>query len=462
MKYHVLTYGCQMNVYDSGVIEDLLSEAGHEPAPAPEDAELLLINTCSIRFSAESRIHGQLTRLLPLKRRGQLRYLGVCGCMAQNHEQALLERHPHVDLVLGTGAIRQLPELVARLQRGEGPLVACELDRTRHEEETDWPHAFTTPPRMLTLPVFVSVQRGCNYNCTFCVVPNVRGPERYRPVDEVLAEVSRLESWGAGEITLIGQTVNAYEWRGVDFASLLSRVAQSTSCRVRFATSHPEVFSDRLIDAMARYNNLVEYVHLPAQSGSNRILKRMARRYTRETYLDIVRRIRAALSGGPEGVTVATDLIVGFPGETEEDFEQTLDLLDQAGWESLFSFKYSNRPGTAAARFDNQVPDEVAGRRLATLQQRHMEHARDVFRRFLGQTVEVIVESVDGTHCKGRCRTHHIVVFEAAPGSCRVGELRRVLVEEAQPFTLRGSLAASSGQTGGTDDACCYSCTRGG
>lgn len=459
MKFHVLTYGCQMNVYDSGVISDLLTEAGHQPCAAPDEAELLLINTCAIRDSAESRIHGQLGHMRRRKKQG-LRFLAVCGCMAQNLQQQLLARHDHVDLVLGTNAIPRLPELVQQLQRGQRPIIACEIDRAK-QAESEWPAAFSRRPAHLTLPVHVSVQKGCNYNCTFCIVPAVRGPERYRPVDDVLAEVARLEAWGVGEITLIGQTINAYQWRGVDFSSLIARVAGSTNMRVRFATSHPRHFFPRLIDTMATFDNIVEYVHLPLQSGSDRILKRMARRYTVAEYLEIVRQIRAALSHRPEGVSISSDVIVGFPGESEADFAATLRAQEQARWEGLYSFKFSPRPNTAAATFDDAVPDEVAGKRLIRLQELHLARMKDVFAAYRGKTVQVVVEAVDQRGCRARTRGNHVVWIQNDALPLQAGDVLDVRIEQAEPFTMTASPVFSQAPPEAAQHAPTRSCAGG-
>jgi len=460
MKYYIETYGCQMNVYDSRQMELLLQGDGHEPVQQPGEAELLLVNTCAIRESAEQRVWGQLGHYKRLKEKGPCRILGLCGCMAQNHAEGILRRAPHVDLVLGPGALHMLPQLIRR-QLAQG---SPQMDLAFYEEDfLDSSIARQARPSARrdsvdpVYPVYVAVMRGCDYHCTYCVVPRVRGGEVCRPPERICDEVRTLVGAGYREVTLVGQTVNSYRSDSVDFAQLLRSVARIPGLdRVRFATSHPRSFSSELIDALAEEEKLCEHVHLPVQSGSDRILRRMARRYTAGEY----RRLCAELRRRVEGVSITTDLIFGFPGETEEDFQQTLDLMREVRWEGGFLFKYSPRPQVAADRLPDPVPKEVVSRRFQQALDLQMQIAAEANRPLEGTTVEILLEEIPkrtdsgllhGSY-KGRTRANKMVVVhpedDDGASRLRVGDLIAVRITEARAYTLYGQMAEKAAVAG--------------
>ena len=414
LRVYIETYGCQMNVADTELILGLLGRDGYVPAEQPEGADVILVNTCAVRDHAERRVIGRVGELKRYKRPGDV--LGVVGCMAQRLGTALLERTPHVDLVVGPDGYRGLPELIAAARAGERT-AAVAFNGWEHYEDVD-------PARPASAPsAFVTVQRGCDYRCTFCVVPMTRGPERSRKLDDVVREVEGLAAHDVSEVTLLGQTVNSYHDGRSDFADLLHAVGEVAGIRrVRFTSPHPNDFSDRVIAAMAQVPAVCEHVHLPVQSGSSRVLKRMLRRYTRERYLDCVVRLRRAVPG----IALTTDIIVGFPGETEADFRETESLVREVGFDDAYTFKYSPRDGTAALKIRDHVPDEVAGERLERL----IVTVRDVARRknvgLVGTTHEVLVEKPArrGGLLQARTRTSKVVLV---PGPAEwIGSYRMV------------------------------------
>ena len=401
-RVYVETYGCQMNVADTELILGLLGREGYVPADGPEGAEVILVNTCAVRDHAEQRVIGRVGELKRHKRPGDV--LGVLGCMAQRLGTTLLARTPHVDLVVGPDGYRGLPELIAAARAGQRAADVA-FRAWEHYEDVD-------PARPASGPsAFVTVQRGCDYRCTFCVVPMTRGPERSRTLDDVWREVEGLAAHGVSEVTLLGQTVNSYNDGRHDFADLLRAAGRVAGIRrVRFTSPHPNDFSDRVIAAMAEVPAVCEHVHLPAQSGSSRVLKRMLRRYTREQYLDCVARLRRAIPG----IAITTDIIVGFPGETEADFAETEMLVREVAFDDAYTFKYSPRDGTAALKLRDQVPDRVAGERLERL----IATVRDVARRknagLVGSTHEVLVEKQArrGGLLQTRTRTNKVALVQ--------------------------------------------------
>ncbi len=455
MKFHIETYGCQMNVYDSRQLELLLEAAGHEPVDALEEAEIVLLNTCAVRESAEQRIWGQLGHRKRLKEEGRCRILGICGCMAQNHAERIFERAPHVDLVLGTGAMAALPGLIDELAAGQGRQVNVEFSDGGFpcsQALSVGAGSRAAVRGQLRYPVFVAVMRGCNYRCTYCIVPRVRGREVHRPAEAVCSEVRSLVEAGCREVTLIGQTVNSYRSNGTGFAALLQRVASTPGLeRVRFATSHPNDFSPELIEVIAAEEKVCEHIHLPAQSGSDRILRRMARRYTSDEYRRLCERLRKHIPG----VSITSDLIVGFPGETEEDFQATLDLMRAVRWDGGFLFKYSRREGTAATRLPDPVAEPVMGERFQRALELQMELAGEANRPLLGQTAEILLEEVpcsngDGALrgvYKGRIRTNKMVVIHPKPSERTVryktGHLVSTRVTDTRAYSLTGEFAES-------------------
>ncbi len=400
-RIYIETYGCQMNVSDSELMFGVLGREGYVRTDDPAEADVLLVNTCAVRDHAEQKVLSRLGELKQYKRRGDV--LGVVGCMAQRLGARLLERVPQVDLVIGPDGYRGLPELIARARAGE---------RAAEVGFKSWEHYEDVPPvRGTPVSAFVTVQRGCDYRCTFCIVPMTRGPERSRKLEDVVREVERLTAGGTTEVTLLGQTVNSY-WDGEhDFADLLRAVGRVPGlARLRFTSPYPTDFSDRVLRAMAETPPVCEHVHLPVQSGSSRVLKRMLRRYDRACYLQIV----AALRHAVPGIALTTDIIVGFPGETEDDFSETISLVEEVGFDDAFTFKYSPREGTPATRIPGAVPDDVAGERLERLIATVRGAARQKNVGLVGTTHELLIEgkAKRGDLLQGRTRANKVALVE--------------------------------------------------
>ena len=378
---YVETYGCQMNVSDSELMLGKLAAAGYRPVDAPDGADVILVNTCAIRDHAEQRVIGRLGELKRHMKQNSV--MGVTGCMAQRLGPQLLEKAKHVSLVVGPDGYRALPQLVDGARRGERA-IATSFDLEEHYEDF-------TPRRFDRVKAWIPVQRGCDYRCTYCIVPTTRGSERSRRLADVVRETTAVVADGMSEVVLLGQTVNSYHDGTHDFADLLRAVGTVAGIRrVRYTSPHPNDFSDRVIAAMAEVPTVCEHVHLPMQSGSSRMLKRMLRRYSREGYFDCVDRIRRAIPG----VVLTTDIIVGFPGETDEDFEETLSAVREIGFADAYTFIFSPRDGTPATRMPAEltVPAEVASERLQRLVEtvRAMSRARNMG--LLGTRHEVLVE----------------------------------------------------------------------
>ena len=438
-KVYIKTFGCQMNVADSEQMAQVLAE-DFELTDQVEEADLYLINTCAIRRKAEEKVRSLLGSLLALKQRRPQMLLGVGGCVAQQEGERLLAAAPHLDLVFGTHGVYRLPEMVRRAARGHR---VVDLELTREfpaQSRRHW-----TPG---TIKALVTIMQGCNNFCTFCVVPYVRGREFSRPPKEVLAEVADFLAAGGKEVTLLGQNVNSYG-RGlpdaVTFTGLLRRIdALPGLSRLRFATSHPRDLSEELTAAFGELESLCEQLHLPVQSGSDRILAAMNRGYTRKEYLEKV----AALRRACPGISLSTDLIVGFPGETEADFLQTLELVAEAAFDQAFSFKYSPRPQTKAAALPDQVPGAVKSERLTRLQDLLNGLTLKTHRRLLGQMAEVLVEGTSKRspeELSGRLRTNQVVNF---PGPRELlGRLVTVQLTEAHPHSLKGTRVEDSSRS---------------
>jgi tRNA-2-methylthio-N6-dimethylallyladenosine synthase len=378
---YVETYGCQMNVSDSELMLGKLADEGYVPVDSPDGADVILVNTCAIRDHAEQRVIGRLGELRRAMKPGTV--VGVTGCMAQRLGPRLLERAKHVSLVIGPDGYRALPALVERARAGERT-VATSFDLEEHYEDF-------SPRRFDKVKAWIPVQRGCDYRCTYCIVPTTRGPERSRKLEEVVRESTAVVADGMTEIVLLGQTVNSYNDGTHDFADLLHAVGTVPGIkRLRFTSPHPNDFSDRVVAALADVDAVCEHVHLPMQSGSSRVLKRMLRRYDRDGYLRCVERLRAAVPG----LALTTDIIVGFPGETEDDFAETISAVQAVGFEDAFTFRFSPREGTAATRMpaSDTVPDEVAQERLERLIAVVRTGTRERNLRLLGERREVLVE----------------------------------------------------------------------
>jgi len=378
---YIETYGCQMNVSDSELMLGKLTESGYESVAEPDGADVILINTCAIREHAEQRVMGRLGEMK--RRMNREAGLGVTGCMAQRLGPQLLDRAKHVSMVIGPDGYRDLPSLIESARAGVRT-TATDFDLEEHYEDF-------TPRRFEGVKAWIPVQRGCDYRCTYCIVPTTRGPERSRRLDEVLRETEAVVASGISEIVLLGQTVNSYNDGEHDFADLLRAVGNVPGVkRLRFTSPHPNDFSERVIRALAQTESVCEHVHLPMQSGSSRVLKRMLRRYTRERYLECVDELRAAI---PD-LALTTDIIVGFPGETEDDFAETLSAVEAVGFEEAYTFKFSPRDGTPATRFpaSESVSDAVASERLARLIATVRSGSRERNLKLLGERREVLVE----------------------------------------------------------------------
>jgi len=445
-KYYVRTFGCQMNVYDSDKLADVLRAAyGAEPAATPEDADILLFNTCSVRENAQERVFHSLGRVKHLKARKPGLMIGVGGCVASQEGATIVARAPYVDVVFGPQTLHRVPQLIAARRATGRPQVDIafpEIEKFDH-----------LPPARRSEnggSAFVSIMEGCSKYCSFCVVPYTRGEEVSRPLDDVLTEVAELAAQGVKEVTLLGQNVNA--WRGTlgddtpaDFALLLEYVVEIPGLeRLRYTTSHPKEFTPRLIEAHARLPMLASHVHLPVQSGSDRVLAAMKRGYTALEYKSIVRRLRAAR---PD-VTLSSDFIVGFPGETDADFEQTMQLVEDVRFDDSYSFLYSRRPGTPAAALADDTPHEVKLARLARLQARIEALAKDYSRAMVGSRQRVLVEGAakrDPRELAGRTTHNRVVNFA---GDARlIGTYAEVTITAAVAHTLRGEVVVAATHT---------------
>src|SRR5829696_39260 len=428
---YIETYGCQMNVSDSELMFGRLAEFGYTPVDTPDGADVILVNTCAIRDHAEQRVIGRLGELKRYMKADSV--MGVTGCMAQRLGPVLLEKAKHVSLVIGPDGYRALPQLVDGARRGE-KAIATTFDLEEHYEDF-------TPRRFDRVKAWIPVQRGCDYRCTYCIVPTTRGSERSRRLDDVVREVEAVVAEGMSEVVLLGQTVNSYTDGRHDFADLLRRVGSVPGVRrVRFTSPHPNDFSERVVAAMAEVPTVCEHVHLPMQSGSTRTLKRMLRRYTREGYLECVRRLRDAIPG----LAVTTDVIVGFPGETEADFEETLSAVREVGFHDAFTFKFSPREGTPATRLpaSETVPDEVASERLERLIATVRGAARERNLTLLGTRHEVLVEKEArrGGLLQARTRDFKTVLV---PGDERlIGRYLTVELTGTTGSTFTGALVA--------------------
>jgi tRNA-2-methylthio-N6-dimethylallyladenosine synthase len=436
-KVYIETYGCQMNVADSEVVVSILSEAGYEPTGDIGNAALILINTCSIRDNAEQRIWGRLKAISYLKKRRKDLKIGIIGCMAERLKEKLLDTDKLVDIVVGPDAYRELPALVAEAESGH---KAVNVLLSREETYADIP-----PVRMDKNGVssFVSIMRGCNNMCAYCVVPYVRGAERSRDPESILREVTELSEKGYREVTLLGQNVDSYNHdingKHVGFPELLERVALTDPLlRVRFSTSHPKDISDELLHLIAKYDNICKHIHLPAQSGSSRILKLMNREYTREWYMERVNAIRTII---PD-CSLSTDMITGFCTETEEDHKESLSLMEWVGFDFAYMFKYSERPGTKAARkYKDDISEAVKSERLSEMIATQNRLSARSKKNDPGRVYEVLIEGFSKRskeHMSGRTSQNKVVVF---PGEDHdKGEYVRVLIERCTSATLIGRI----------------------
>ena len=436
-KLYIETYGCQMNVADSEVVASVMKMAGYETTDSLDDANAVFLNTCSVRDNAEQKIIHRLEALNALRRKGRKLIIGVLGCMAERVKEQLLTDYG-ADLVAGPDAYLSLPDLVAQAELGQ-KAINIELSTTETYRDI-------IPQRLCGPQIsgFVSIMRGCNNFCHYCIVPYTRGRERSRDVESILAEVRDLAARGYKEVTLLGQNVNSYQGRqngtdGVDFAALLRLVARAVpEMRIRFSTSHPKDMGDETLRVIAEEPNVCRHIHLPVQSGSNRILKLMNRKYTREWYLERVAAIRRIV---PD-CGLSTDIFAGYCSETEDDHALSLSLMRECGYDSAFMFKYSERPGTYAARhLPDDVPEEVKVRRLEELIALQNELSAESNRRCIGRTYEVLIEGTSKRSREqlfGRTEQNKVVVFDR--GTLRPGQYATVRITDASSATLKGEV----------------------
>ncbi len=444
-RLYIRTFGCQMNEYDSDKMADVLNASGGlTPTDDPEQADVILFNTCSVREKAQEKVFSDLGRVKHLKQRKPDLVIGVGGCVASQEGAAIVARAPYVDVVFGPQTLHRLPQLIEARRRTGRPQVDIsfpEIEKFDH----------LPPPRVEGASAFVSVMEGCSKYCSFCVVPYTRGEEISRPLDDVLVEVADLADHGVKEVTLLGQNVNAYRGRAgeggtgaADFATLLEYVSEIPGIeRIRYTTSHPKEFTQRLIDVYARLPKLVSHLHLPVQAGSDRLLAAMKRGYTALEYKSIIRRLRQVR---PD-ISMSSDFIVGFPGETEADFERTMTLIDEVGFDASFSFVYSKRPGTPAADLPDDTPQTLKLARLARLQATIETNVARISAAMVGTHQRILVEgpSRRGDELMGRTENNRIVNF-AGPERL-VGRMIDVTVTEALPHSLRGEVVVAERET---------------
>ena len=432
--FYLKTMGCQMNEHDSEVITGILMSLGYVSTDSVDEADLILYNTCSVRENPERKVYGQIARFRALKAKKPNLIIGICGCMTQQKEEltAILRKLPHVDLIFGTHNIHRLPELLERATSGDRVVEVWDEGQEIIEE--------LPVRRSNTLKAFVNIIYGCTNFCTYCIVPYTRGKERSRRPELIYDEIYQLAQAGYKEITLLGQNVNAYgRDLGLenDFAQLLHELNKVPDLsRIRFTTSHPKDMKDNLITAIASLDKVCEHLHLPVQAGSNHVLKAMNRGYSREYYLDLVARIKKAVPT----ISLTTDLIVGFPGESDEDFQETLSLVEEVGFSSSFTFLYSPRKGTPAAKMTAQVPEDIKKERIYRLIALQNDLSAKHMQTLLGQRLEVLVDGVaeQSGDLTGRTRTNKQVLFSGS--SDLVGQTVNVIIKMAQTWILRGEL----------------------
>ena len=440
-KLYIQTNGCQMNEYDSDKMRDVLQAShGMELTEFPEQADVLLLNTCSIREKAQEKVFSAVGRWKKIKDKRPHVIIGVGGCVASQEGAALQKRAPYVDIVFGPQTLHRLPELLNQARAGQKHVV--DISFPEIEKFDSMPEPRAEGPK-----AYVSVMEGCSKYCTYCVVPYTRGEEVSRPLQDVIAEISTLAKQGVREVNLLGQNVNAYRGALPDgdiagFALLLHYVAAVEGIdRIRFTTSHPLEFTDDIIEAFAEIPQLVNHLHLPVQSGSNRILAEMKRGHVREDYLEIIRKVKAVRPG----ISLSSDFIIGFPGETEQDFADTLDLIEEVGFDFSYSFIFSPRPGTPAANFPDDVSMAVKEQRLKILQNRLNQMTQAIAEAMIGSVQTVLAEGIskkNPLHLTGRTENNRVVNFAGHPRL--IGQFVDILITDAQPNSLRGRLVESS------------------
>jgi len=429
--YHIDTYGCQMNVADSELVEAILISEGYKKSIDINSADAIFVNTCAIREQAEEKIHSQLGRYNLIKRKKPEILIGVLGCMAQNLKDDLLENKPYIDIVLGPDSYRELPKILNQRKRILDSIVDTKLSRYEVYQDL-FPH------RKGGANAWVSIMRGCDKFCTFCIVPFTRGRERSRNLESILQEAKDTVDNGFSEITLLGQNVNSYDYQNLKFHDLLEEVSKIKKLkRIRYTSPHPQDITEELLRVMAKHENICDYIHLPLQAGSNRILKRMNRTYTREHFISLVKMIREIL---PK-VGISTDIIVGFPGETSKDFEETISLMHEVKFDSAFNFKYSSRPGTKASEYSERINDQEKKDRLQKIINLQKKHTLERNKILIGSIQDVLIEKeskLSATHWAGRTDSNKWVVFDKK--NSQINKIVQVKIKEARGVTLHGEL----------------------
>ncbi len=430
-KYYIETYGCQMNEYDSELVAGLLEKESYQRTEDSKEAQLILLNTCSVRENAEDKVHARLSNLKHLKDGNPDVKIGVLGCMAQNLKEDLLKSKPYVDVILGPDSYRKLPEMVQETKIPLENVVDTKLSRMEVYDDL-------FPARREGINAWISIMRGCDKFCTFCIVPFTRGRERSRSIESVVEEVKQIRDDGFKEVTLLGQNVNSYHHENRRFPELLQKVAEIEGIeRIRYTSPHPQDFDDELIKVHKENSKVCNHIHFPLQAGSDPILERMNRTYTKQHFLDLALKMREQIPG----LAISTDMIVGFPGETEADFQDTVDVMNQVKFDTAFTFKYSPRPGTKAAEYVDTVPEADKQDRLERMIVLQKEHTLLRNRALVGETLEVLVEKnskkSENQH-QGRTRSNKIVIFDKAGE--QPGDMVNVEIIDAQGITLFGRI----------------------
>ncbi len=432
LKFFVQTYGCQMNEYDSELVSSILMELGYSKSDKIEEADAIFLNTCAIREKAQETVHNRLDSLAYLKKQKKHLIIGVLGCMAQNLKDILLESKPYVDIILGPDSYRKLPEIIKFRNTNINHIVDTKL--SKHEIYDD-----LFPQRKDGINAWISIMRGCDKFCTFCIVPFTRGRERSRSITSVIKEAKSILKKGFKEITLLGQNVNSYSTSEGDFPVLLDKLGKIKAIkRIRYTSPHPRDIDETLLKIMVKHDNICNQIHLPLQAGSSRILKRMNRTYTKEQFLDLVKIIRKYI---PDcGIT--TDIIVGFPGETDEEFQETLEVVSKVKFDTAFMFKYSSRPGTKASHYTDQIDEDVKQKRLQTLIEFQQSISLLNNRKKIGQNLKVLIEKnskKSANQWAGRTESNTWVIFDKIK-KYSIGDLVEVNIMDAQGITLFGKI----------------------